>query len=55
MNGGAAHRKPCENPLRAWFDLSGPAEEDAIYQSESMRRFAGAENRRAQDHQGSNP
>lgn len=29
--------------LQQWFDLSDPAAEDAIYDSESMRRFAGVE------------
>lgn len=29
--------------LQIWFDLSDPAAEDAIYDSESMRRFAGIE------------
>lgn len=29
--------------LQQWFDLSDPAAEDAIYDSESMRRFAGIE------------
>ena len=29
--------------LQIWFDLSDPAAEDAIYDSESMRRFAGVE------------
>jgi IS5 family transposase len=29
--------------LQHWFDLSDPAAEDAIYDSESMRRFAGVE------------
>src|SRR4029077_17192693 len=27
--------------LQQWFNLSDPAAEDAIYDSESMRRFAG--------------
>jgi hypothetical protein len=27
--------------LQQWFDLSDPAAEDALYDSESMRRFAG--------------
>jgi hypothetical protein len=29
--------------LQQWFDLSDPGAEDAIYDSESMRRFAGVE------------
>jgi transposase, IS5 family len=29
--------------LQHWFDLSDPAAEDAIYDSESMRRFVGVE------------
>ena len=29
--------------LQQWFDLSDPAAEDAIYDSESMRRFVGVE------------
>src|SRR3954454_15321900 len=29
--------------LQIWFDLSDPQAEDAIYDSESMRRFAGVE------------
>lgn len=29
--------------LQQWFDLSDPAAEDALYDSESMRRFAGVE------------
>ncbi|MDQ6888205.1 MAG: IS5 family transposase [Gemmatimonadota bacterium] len=29
--------------LQQWFDLSDPAAEDAIYDSESMRRFSGVE------------
>lgn len=29
--------------LQLWFDLSDPQAEDAIYDSESMRRFAGVE------------
>lgn len=29
--------------LQHWFDLSDPAAEDALYDSESMRRFAGVE------------
>lgn len=29
--------------LQQWFDLSDPAAEDALYDSESMRRFAGLE------------
>src|SRR5262249_37489499 len=29
--------------LQQWFNLSDPAAEDAIYDSESMRRFAGVE------------
>ena len=29
--------------MQQWFDLSDPAAEDAIYDSESMRRFAGVE------------
>lgn len=29
--------------LQHWFDLSDPAAEDALYDSESMRRFAGLE------------
>ena len=29
--------------LQIWFDLSDPAAEDSIYDSESMRRFAGIE------------
>lgn len=29
--------------LQQWFDLSDPAAEDAIYDSESMRRFAGVD------------
>jgi len=29
--------------LQVWFDLSDPQAEDAIYDSESMRRFAGVE------------
>lgn len=29
--------------LQQWFDLSDPAAEDAIYDSESMRRFTGVE------------
>src|SRR5437899_8122350 len=29
--------------LRQWFNLSDPQAEDAIYDSESMRRFAGVE------------
>jgi IS5 family transposase len=29
--------------LQLWFDLSDPAAEDAIYDSESMRRFAGVD------------
>jgi transposase, IS5 family len=29
--------------LQQWFDLSDPAAEDAIYDSESMRRFARVE------------
>jgi transposase, IS5 family len=29
--------------LQHWFDLSDPATEDAIYDSESMRRFVGIE------------
>jgi IS5 family transposase len=29
--------------LRQWFDLSDPAAEDALYDSESMRRFVGIE------------
>jgi hypothetical protein len=29
--------------LQQWFDLSDPQAEDAIYDSESMRRFAGVE------------
>ncbi|MBW3628076.1 MAG: transposase, partial [Gemmatimonadetes bacterium] len=29
--------------LQHWFDLSDPAAEDALYDSESMRRFVGVE------------
>src|ERR1700726_2585802 len=29
--------------LQLWFDLSDPQAEDAIYDSESMRRFAGVD------------
>jgi IS5 family transposase len=29
--------------VQQWFDLSDPAAEDAIYDSESMRRFVGVE------------
>src|SRR5688572_30657476 len=29
--------------MQQWFNLSDPAAEDAIYDSESMRRFAGVE------------
>jgi IS5 family transposase len=29
--------------LQQWFDLSDPAAEDALYDSESMRRFAGVD------------
>jgi IS5 family transposase len=29
--------------LQHWFDLSDPAAEDAVYDSESMRRFVGVE------------
>src|SRR3970282_1305839 len=29
--------------LQQWFDLSDPAAEDALYDSESMRRFVGLE------------
>ena len=29
--------------LQQWFNLSGPQAEDAIYDSESMRRFVGVE------------
>src|SRR6266496_5173145 len=29
--------------LQIWFDLSDPQAEDAIYDSESMRRFVGVE------------
>ena len=29
--------------LQQWFDLSDPGAEDAIYDSESMRRFVGIE------------
>ena len=29
--------------LQHWFDLSDPAAEDAIYDSQSMRRFVGIE------------
>jgi len=29
--------------LQQWFNLSDPQTEDAIYDSESMRRFAGVE------------
>jgi IS5 family transposase len=37
--------KPCCGIyfLQHWFDLSDPAAEDALYDSESMRRFAGVE------------
>jgi transposase, IS5 family len=42
------HRIPLERMLRIyfmqqWFNLSDPATEDALYDSESMRRFAGIE------------
>jgi transposase, IS5 family len=29
--------------MQQWFNLSDPAMEDALYDSESMRRFAGIE------------
>jgi transposase, IS5 family len=29
--------------LQQWFNLSGPQAEDSLYDSESMRRFAGIE------------
>lgn len=49
MKPGAGRRpKDMETMLRIyfmqhWFDLSDPAAEDALYDSESMRRFAGIE------------
>jgi transposase, IS5 family len=46
--GGGRPPMPLETMLRIyflqqWFDLSDPAAEDAIYDSESMRRFVGVE------------
>ena len=46
--GGGRPPLPLERMLRIyflqhWFDLSDPAAEDALYDSESMRRFAGVE------------
>lgn len=46
--GGGRPPMPLETMLRIyflqqWFDLSDPAAEDAIYDSESMRRFVGIE------------
>lgn len=46
--GNGTQPKPLERMLRIycmqnWFNLSDPAMEDALYDSESMRRFAGLE------------
>jgi len=46
--GNGTQPKPMEQMLRSyfmqqWFNLSDPAMEDALYDSESMRRFAGIE------------